>query len=65
MVCSFAEDCGPHPRAIFDSDEGWWGWLELNQRPTGYEPAALTSELHPLNPYAIIAYLRCLSYNQL
>ncbi len=25
----------------------WWGWLELNQRPTGYEPAALTAELHP------------------
>lgn len=26
----------------------WWGWLDLNQRPTGYEPAALTTELHPL-----------------
>lgn len=25
----------------------WWGWLDLNQRPTGYEPAALTPELHP------------------
>ena len=25
----------------------WWGWLGLNQRPTGYEPAALTAELHP------------------
>ena len=25
----------------------WWGWLGLNRRPTGYEPAALTTELHP------------------
>ena len=25
----------------------WWGRLELNQRPTGYEPAALTPELRP------------------
>lgn len=25
----------------------WWGWKELNLRPTGYEPAALTTELHP------------------
>ncbi len=25
----------------------WWGWKELNFRPTGYEPAALTTELHP------------------
>ena len=23
----------------------WWAWLELNQRPIGYEPTALTSEL--------------------
>ncbi len=27
----------------------WWGWLGLNQRPIGYEPTALTAELHPLN----------------
>lgn len=26
----------------------WWGWLDLNQRPIGYEPTALTTELHPL-----------------
>ncbi len=26
----------------------WWGWLELNQLPSGYEPPALTGELHPL-----------------
>ena len=25
----------------------WWGRLGLNQRPTGYEPAALTAELRP------------------
>ena len=25
----------------------WWGWLDLNQRPIGYEPTALTTELHP------------------
>jgi hypothetical protein len=25
----------------------WWGWLDLNQRPSGYEPPALTPELHP------------------
>jgi hypothetical protein len=29
----------------------WWGWLGLNQRPTGYEPAALTAELHPQPKY--------------
>ncbi len=26
-----------------------WGNLDLNQRPTGYESAALTAELLPLN----------------
>ena len=25
----------------------WWGWQELNLRPIGYEPTALTAELHP------------------
>ncbi len=25
----------------------WWGYLDLNRGPTGYEPAALTTELHP------------------
>lgn len=25
----------------------WWGWLESNQLPSGYEPPALTDELHP------------------
>ena len=23
----------------------WWAYLDLNQGPTGYEPAALTTEL--------------------
>ena len=27
--------------------QSWWGRLGLNQRPTGYEPAALTPELRP------------------
>ena len=26
----------------------WWALLDLNQRPTGYEPAALTAELRAL-----------------
>lgn len=26
----------------------WWAWLELNQRPIGYEPTALTPELQTL-----------------
>ena len=26
----------------------WWGCLDLNQGPIGYEPTALTTELHPL-----------------
>jgi hypothetical protein len=26
----------------------WWGQLDLNQRPIGYEPTALTTELCPL-----------------
>lgn len=25
----------------------WWGCLDLNQGPIGYEPTALTTELHP------------------
>ena len=25
---------------------GWWRWVELNYRSTGYEPVALTSEPH-------------------
>ena len=25
----------------------WWGYLDLNRGPTGYEPAALTTELYP------------------
>ena len=35
----------------------WWGRLGLNQRPTGYEPAALTAELRPrgyLIDYSVI-----------
>jgi hypothetical protein len=27
----------------------WWGWQDLNLRPIGYEPTALTPELHPRN----------------
>lgn len=27
----------------------WWGRLELNQPPSGYEPPALTDELRPQN----------------
>ncbi len=26
----------------------WWGWMESNHLPSGYEPPALTDELHPL-----------------
>lgn len=26
----------------------WWGWMESNHLPSGYEPPALTGELHPL-----------------
>lgn len=29
----------------------WWAWLELNQRPIGYEPTALTPELQALVSY--------------
>lgn len=25
----------------------WWGYLDLNQGPIGYEPTALTTELYP------------------
>ena len=28
------------------SNVGWWRWVELNYRSTGYEPVALTSEPH-------------------
>lgn len=28
-------------------DYSWWGWLESNQLPSGYEPPALTGELQP------------------
>lgn len=30
---------------IFSRFLYWWAWLELNQRPIGYEPTALTPEL--------------------
>ena len=36
----------------------WWGWQDLNLRPIGYEPTALTPELHPLHKYSIIKDLR-------
>ena len=25
----------------------WWGWMESNHLPSGYEPPALTDELQP------------------
>lgn len=28
-------------------NQAWWGRLDLNQRPIGYEPTALTTELRP------------------
>ena len=33
-------------------DNFWWGQLDLNQRPIGYEPTALTAELWPHMPQA-------------
>ena len=33
---------------ITENDSTWWGRLELNQPPSGYEPPALTDELRPL-----------------
>lgn len=35
----------------------------MNLRPTGYEPAALTTELHPQGLRGIIAYFSLLDYN--
>ena len=40
-------------RAVFclcatRADDAWWGQLGSNQRPSGYEPPALTAELWPL-----------------
>ena len=29
------------------NDFSWWGYLDLNQGPIGYEPTALTTELYP------------------
>lgn len=37
--------------------------MGLNHRPTGYEPAALTPELHPQGYLGIIAYRAPLGYN--
>ncbi len=31
------------------SNYEWWGYLDLNQGPIGYEPTALTTELYPQN----------------
>lgn len=28
-------------------DRFWWGWMESNHLPSGYEPPALTDELQP------------------
>ena len=35
----------------------WWGRLESNQLPSGYEPPALTDELRPHAPF-ILTLLR-------
>lgn len=34
-------------RRIGYKSKTWWGRLDLNQRPIGYEPTALTTELRP------------------
>lgn len=34
----------------------WWGRLGSNQRPSGYEPPALTPELRPQDSLYIIAH---------
>lgn len=34
-------------RPFADLNTSWWGQLDLNQRPIGYEPTALTAELCP------------------
>ena len=44
------------PGGIFEKTI-WWGWKGLNLRPTGYEPAALTTELHPRGTMPSIANL--------
>ena len=33
--------------AFADLNMSWWGHLDLNQGPIGYEPTALTTELCP------------------
>ena len=35
------------PKKINTKDKKWWGQLGSNQRPSGYEPPALTTELCP------------------
>jgi hypothetical protein len=32
---------------LLHSAYDWWGWMELNHLPSGYEPPALTDELQP------------------
>ena len=41
----------------------WWGRMESNHLPSGYEPPALTDELRP-RAIAIIAYCYLLGYNK-
>ena len=38
-------------------NNSWSGRLGLNQRPTGYEPAALTAELRPEREHYITAQM--------
>ena len=35
----------PHIMEESDKTEKWWAQLDSNQRPTGYEPVALPTEL--------------------
>ena len=39
----------------------WWGWIELNYLPSGYEPPALTDELQPRTSYYTM-YFNLLGY---
>ena len=42
----------------------WWGWIELNYLPSGYEPPALTDELQPRTSYYTM-YFNLLGYNSI
>lgn len=42
----------------------WWGRVESNHLPSGYEPPALTDELRPLTLPDIIAYFDLVGYTK-